>query len=117
MPNDVLSLFYLQAVRYFEQLILKKIDSLVEARCKELEGVDDDAEKTKIVRKYEEKYNSEIEPDYYRYLGHFNLLLEDFASALSAYQQFEKRRSEPWKDLSYLYGIGTCFFHFNCFSE
>ncbi|KAL3074208.1 hypothetical protein niasHS_015038 [Heterodera schachtii] len=52
----------------------------------------------------------------YLRLGHVNLLAEDFARALSAYQRAYKcKRDDFWRDPSALYGLGLCYFHFRTY--
>uniref|UniRef100_A0A672IF11 [histone H3]-trimethyl-L-lysine(27) demethylase n=1 Tax=Salarias fasciatus TaxID=181472 RepID=A0A672IF11_SALFA len=48
-------------------------------------------------------------------LGHFNLLLEDYSKALSAYQRYFSLQSDYWKNAAFLYGLGMVYFHFNAF--
>ncbi|CAE1317944.1 UTX [Acanthosepion pharaonis] len=48
-------------------------------------------------------------------LGHLHLLLEQYAKALSAYQKYYYSNHEHWKDASFLYGLGTVYFHFGAF--
>ncbi|KAK6618018.1 hypothetical protein RUM44_002460 [Polyplax serrata] len=56
-----------------------------------------------------------IDPKTYCKLGHFHLLLEDYAKAMSAYQKYFNLRSDYWKDACFLYGQGLVYFHFNAF--
>ncbi|XP_020706791.2 histone demethylase UTY isoform X2 [Athalia rosae] len=56
-----------------------------------------------------------IDPKTYCKLGHFHLLLEDFSKAMSAYQKFYALKGDYWKDVSFLYGQGLVYFHFNAF--
>lgn len=49
----------------------------------------------------------------YLKLGHVNLLAQDYARALSAYQKaYNAERREFWRDESGYYGMGLCYFHF-----
>lgn len=49
-------------------------------------------------------------------LGHFHLLLEDFAKALSAYQRFfNAQQVNYWKDAAFLYGLGIVYFNFSAY--
>ncbi|CAG9132415.1 unnamed protein product [Plutella xylostella] len=56
-----------------------------------------------------------IDPKTYCKLGHFHLLLEDYAKAMSAYQKFYALEQENWKDPLFLYGLGLCYYHYNAF--
>ncbi|XP_073957966.1 utx histone demethylase isoform X1 [Choristoneura fumiferana] len=56
-----------------------------------------------------------IDPKTYCKLGHFHLLLEDYAKAMSAYQKFYALESDNWKDPLFLYGLGLCYYHYNAF--
>ncbi|VVC95526.1 unnamed protein product [Leptidea sinapis] len=56
-----------------------------------------------------------IDPKTYCKLGHFHLLLEDHAKAMSAYQKFYALEPDNWKDPLFLYGLGLCYYHYNAF--
>ncbi|KPJ11733.1 Histone demethylase UTY [Papilio machaon] len=56
-----------------------------------------------------------IDPKTYCKLGHFHLLLEDYAKAMSAYQKFYALEPDNWKDPLFLYGLGLCYYHYNAF--
>ncbi|XP_034833580.2 lysine-specific demethylase 6A [Maniola hyperantus] len=56
-----------------------------------------------------------IDPKTYCKLGHFHLLLEDYAKAMSAYQKFYALEQDNWKDPLFLYGLGLCYYHYNAF--
>ncbi|CAB3368703.1 Hypothetical predicted protein [Cloeon dipterum] len=56
-----------------------------------------------------------IDPKTFCKLGHFHLLLDNYAKAMSAYQKFHNLRIDHWKDTSFLYGLGLVYFHFNAF--
>uniref|UniRef100_A0A8D2EPL1 [histone H3]-trimethyl-L-lysine(27) demethylase n=1 Tax=Theropithecus gelada TaxID=9565 RepID=A0A8D2EPL1_THEGE len=54
----------------------------------------------KAVRCYESlilKAEGKVESDFFCQLGHFNLLLEDYPKALSAYQRYYSLQSDYWK--------------------
>uniref|UniRef100_A0A915MYF2 JmjC domain-containing protein n=1 Tax=Meloidogyne javanica TaxID=6303 RepID=A0A915MYF2_MELJA len=52
----------------------------------------------------------------YNKLGHINLLAEDFARALSAYQKaYKYNRDNFWKEQSSLYGLAMCYYHFRVY--
>ncbi|XP_036316325.1 lysine-specific demethylase 6A isoform X8 [Pipistrellus kuhlii] len=56
----------------------------------------------KAVRCYESlilKAEGKVESDFFCQLGHFNLLLEDYPKALSAYQRYYSLQSDYWKHL------------------
>ncbi|CAL1276391.1 unnamed protein product [Larinioides sclopetarius] len=55
----------------------------------------------------------EIHVRIFRKLGHFHLLLEDYAKALSAYQVYLQLNEDHWKDIPFMYGLGMVYFHFN----
>ncbi|XDV30266.1 hypothetical protein PO909_033220 [Leuciscus waleckii] len=43
------------------------------------------------------KAEGKVEPEVFCQLGHFNLLLEDYSKALSAYQRYYSLQSDYWK--------------------
>ncbi|XP_033057697.1 lysine-specific demethylase 6A isoform X17 [Trachypithecus francoisi] len=73
----------------------------------------------KAVRCYESlilKAEGKVESDFFCQLGHFNLLLEDYPKALSAYQRYYSLQSDYWKvKCCFLYGLGLVYFHYNAF--
>ncbi|XP_041498183.1 lysine-specific demethylase 6A-like isoform X7 [Microtus oregoni] len=72
----------------------------------------------KAVRCYESlilKAEGKVESDFFCQLGHFNLLLEDYSKALSAYQRYYNLQSDYWKNAAFLYGLGLVYFHYNAF--
>uniref|UniRef100_A0A8B9FBE7 [histone H3]-trimethyl-L-lysine(27) demethylase n=1 Tax=Amazona collaria TaxID=241587 RepID=A0A8B9FBE7_9PSIT len=72
----------------------------------------------KAVRCYESlilKAEGKVECDFFCQLGHFNLLLEDYPKALSAYQRYYSLQSDYWKNAAFLYGLGLVYFHYNAF--
>ncbi|XP_048192697.1 lysine-specific demethylase 6A isoform X11 [Perognathus longimembris pacificus] len=72
----------------------------------------------KAVRCYESlilKAEGKVESDFFCQLGHFNLLLEDYSKALSAYQRYYSLQSDYWKNAAFLYGLGLVYFHYNAF--
>uniref|UniRef100_A0A674EXD8 [histone H3]-trimethyl-L-lysine(27) demethylase n=1 Tax=Salmo trutta TaxID=8032 RepID=A0A674EXD8_SALTR len=72
----------------------------------------------KAVRSYDSlilKAEGKVEPELFCQLGHFNLLLEDYAKALSAYQRYYSLQSDYWKNAAFLYGLGMVYFHYNAF--
>ncbi|XP_018421305.1 PREDICTED: lysine-specific demethylase 6A isoform X5 [Nanorana parkeri] len=73
---------------------------------------------SKAVRCYEAlilKSEGKVESDFFCQLGHFNLLLEDYPKALSAYQRYYSLQSDYWKNAAFLYGLGLVYFHYNAF--
>lgn len=56
-----------------------------------------------------------LDPKTYCKLGHFHLLLEDYAKAMSAYQQYFVLKADYWKDAPFLYGLGIVYFYFSAF--
>ncbi|KAL1022106.1 hypothetical protein UPYG_G00022260 [Umbra pygmaea] len=72
----------------------------------------------KAVRCYDAlilKAEGKVEPELFCQLGHFNLLLEEYAKALSAYQRYYSLQSDYWKNAAFLYGLGMVYFHYNAF--
>ncbi|KAM3585049.1 uncharacterized protein V6R79_006197 [Siganus canaliculatus] len=72
----------------------------------------------KAVRCYDSlilKSEGKVEPELFCQLGHFNLLLEDYPKALSAYQRYYSLQSDYWKNAAFLYGLGMVYFHYNAF--
>ncbi|XP_030613490.1 lysine-specific demethylase 6A isoform X1 [Archocentrus centrarchus] len=61
------------------------------------------------------KAEGKVDPDIFCQLGHFNLLLEDYPKALSAYQRYFSLQSDYWKNAAFLYGLGMVYFHYNAF--
>ncbi|XP_048349621.1 lysine-specific demethylase 6A isoform X4 [Sphaerodactylus townsendi] len=61
------------------------------------------------------KAEGKVETDFFCQLGHFNLLLEDYPKALSAYQRYYSLQSDYWKNAAFLYGLGLVYFHYNAF--
>ncbi|KAJ4933290.1 hypothetical protein JOQ06_030123, partial [Pogonophryne albipinna] len=78
----------------------------------------EDGARTKAVSCYDAlilKAEGKVDPDIFCQLGHFNLLLEDYQKALSAYQRYFSLQSDYWKNAAFLYGLGMVYFHFNAF--
>ncbi|XP_017375977.1 histone demethylase UTY isoform X9 [Cebus imitator] len=72
----------------------------------------------KAVRCYESlilKAEGKVESDFFCQLGHFNLLLEDYSKALSAYQRYYSLQADYWKNGAFLYGLGLVYFYYNAF--
>uniref|UniRef100_A0A672NRS4 [histone H3]-trimethyl-L-lysine(27) demethylase n=1 Tax=Sinocyclocheilus grahami TaxID=75366 RepID=A0A672NRS4_SINGR len=70
------------------------------------------------VRCYESlilKAEGKVDPEFFCQLGHFNLLLEEYPKALSAYQRYYSLQSDYWKNAAFLYGLGMLYFHYNAF--
>ncbi|KAM9343519.1 lysine-specific demethylase 6A isoform 2-T2 [Pholidichthys leucotaenia] len=61
------------------------------------------------------KAEGKVDPDIFCQLGHFNLLLEDYPKALSAYQRYFTLQPDYWKNATFLYGFGMVYFHYNAF--
>uniref|UniRef100_A0AAZ3QPT0 [histone H3]-trimethyl-L-lysine(27) demethylase n=1 Tax=Oncorhynchus tshawytscha TaxID=74940 RepID=A0AAZ3QPT0_ONCTS len=61
------------------------------------------------------KSEGKVEPEMFCQLGHFNLLLEDYPKALSAYQRYYSLQTDYWKNAAFLYGLGLVYFHYNTF--
>ncbi|KAI1285969.1 Lysine-specific demethylase 6A [Halotydeus destructor] len=58
---------------------------------------------------------SSVDHRLYCKIGHFYLLLENYAKALSAYQKHFAANEEHWKDAPFLYGLGLVYFHYNAY--
>uniref|UniRef100_A0A8C1VMX1 [histone H3]-trimethyl-L-lysine(27) demethylase n=1 Tax=Cyprinus carpio TaxID=7962 RepID=A0A8C1VMX1_CYPCA len=72
----------------------------------------------KAVRCYEAlilKAEGKVDPEFFCQLGHFNLLLEEYPKALSAYQRYYSLQSDYWKNAAFLYGLGMVYFHYSAF--
>ncbi|XP_062941239.1 lysine-specific demethylase 6A-like isoform X3 [Cynocephalus volans] len=72
----------------------------------------------KAVRCYESlilKAEGKVDSDFFCQLGHFNLLLEDYSKALSAYQRYYSLQPDYWKNAAFLYGLGLVYFYYNAF--
>ncbi|XP_073886598.1 histone demethylase UTY isoform X23 [Macaca fascicularis] len=72
----------------------------------------------RAVRCYESlilKAEGKVDSDFFCQLGHFNLLLEDYSKALSAYQRYYSLQSDYWKNAAFLYGLGLVYFYYNAF--
>ncbi|XP_034042595.1 lysine-specific demethylase 6A isoform X2 [Thalassophryne amazonica] len=61
------------------------------------------------------KADGKVDPNIFCQLGHFNLLLEDYPKALSAYQRYFSLQLDYWKNAAFLYGLGMVYFHYNAF--
>uniref|UniRef100_A0A8D2I8M7 [histone H3]-trimethyl-L-lysine(27) demethylase n=1 Tax=Urocitellus parryii TaxID=9999 RepID=A0A8D2I8M7_UROPR len=61
------------------------------------------------------KAEGKVESDFFCQLGHFNLLLEDYSKALSAYQRYYSLQADYWKNAAFLYGLGLVYFYYNAF--
>ncbi|XP_026307503.1 histone demethylase UTY isoform X3 [Piliocolobus tephrosceles] len=61
------------------------------------------------------KAEGKVDSDFFCQLGHFNLLLEDYSKALSAYQRYYSLQSDYWKNAAFLYGLGLVYFYYNAF--
>lgn len=95
----------LKAVKYLEQILIQ------EKHEKDLNDNDPELCANPIKREKE----SNIDPKTYCKLGHFHLLLENYAQAMSAYKKFFQLKEDYWKDVNFLYGQGLVYFHFNAF--
>ncbi|XP_039601087.1 lysine-specific demethylase 6A isoform X3 [Polypterus senegalus] len=109
----------------FPRLTVQERDSLAEidSRLFGFLRLHEDGARTKAlllkaVRCYESlilKSEGKVEPELFCQLGHFNLLLEDYSKALSAYQRYHGLQSDYWKNAAFLYGLGMVYFHYNAF--
>uniref|UniRef100_A0A8I3W2S2 [histone H3]-trimethyl-L-lysine(27) demethylase n=1 Tax=Callithrix jacchus TaxID=9483 RepID=A0A8I3W2S2_CALJA len=72
----------------------------------------------KAIRCYESlilKAEGKVDSNLFCQLGHFNLLLEDYSKALSAYQRYYSLQDDYWKNAAFLYGLGLVYFYYNAF--
>uniref|UniRef100_A0A3Q3F7F6 [histone H3]-trimethyl-L-lysine(27) demethylase n=1 Tax=Labrus bergylta TaxID=56723 RepID=A0A3Q3F7F6_9LABR len=106
----------------FPKLTTQEKESLV-GTDSSLFGLQEDGARTKaLLLKAVSCYNAlilkaegKVDPDIFCQLGHFNLLLEDYPKALSAYQRYFSLQSDYWKNAAFLYGLGMVYFHYNAF--
>lgn len=117
-----------KAVLYFDSIIAHTVLELEKERALEESEVLAEAELTardsvsllrhKLYEEYTRRFNSIISPKVYLFLGHFQLLLQRFDDALSAYLKYESLRPvESSRDCAFLYGLGICCFRFNAFHK
>ncbi|XP_036400518.1 lysine-specific demethylase 6A-like isoform X2 [Megalops cyprinoides] len=109
----------------FPRLTAQERDSLAEidSRLFGFQRLHEDGARTKAlllkaVRCYDSlilKAEGKVEAELFCQLGHFNLLLEDYPKALSAYQRYYSLQSDYWKNAAFLYGLGMVYFHYNAF--
>jgi len=59
--------------------------------------------------------DSNIKLKYFKKIGHFYLLLEDYHKALSAFNRYYRNTKEYWKDSPFLFGFGIVNFHFSAY--
>ncbi|KAG9348958.1 hypothetical protein JZ751_029275 [Albula glossodonta] len=91
----------------FPRLTTQERDSLagIDSRLFGFQRLHEDGARTKAlllkaVRCYDSlilKAEGKVEPELFCQLGHFNLLLEDYPKALSAYQRYYSLQSDYWK--------------------
>ncbi|CAH8462764.1 unnamed protein product [Schistosoma rodhaini] len=118
-----------KAVDYFDSIISQTVLEIEEERSVEESetltkveaGIIEESPNSvryKIYEKYSGQLDKLIEPQVYLHLGHFQLLLNRFDDALSAYLKFESLcPSESSTNCSFLYGLGLCCFRFNVFNR
>lgn len=119
-----------RAVFYLDGIIARKVYELEEARAKEehelLSALGDDPEALKYsttiradtYQKYLKMQEDSISPVIYLLLGHYQLLLNLYDDALSAYLKYESLVNEAGRrNLSFLYGFALCSFHFGAFNR
>ncbi|XP_054915854.1 lysine-specific demethylase 6A isoform X2 [Poeciliopsis prolifica] len=109
----------------FPKLTAQEKESLVgiDSSLFGFHGLQEDGARTKAlllkaVRCYDGlilKAEGKVDPDVFCQLGHFNLLLEEYSKALSAYQRYYSLQSDYWKNAAFLYGLGMVYFHYNAF--
>lgn len=74
----------------------------------------------KLIAEEESKNDSDIGQDdlkqKYLQLGTLNLLIENYAKALSAYQKYHNIDKHSWKESAFLYGMGMAYLHFKSYT-
>ncbi|CAH8455448.1 unnamed protein product [Schistosoma haematobium] len=118
-----------KAVDYFDSIISQTVLEIEEERAVEESetltkveaGIIEEnpnSVRYKIYEKYSGQLDKLIEPQVYLHLGHFQLLLNRFDDALSAYLKFESLcPKESSINCPFLYGLGLCCFRFNVFNR
>ena len=119
-----------RAVFYLDGVIAKKVFELEAARAKEeqeelrkLEETQDPAQsptkiRIKVYSKFSKMQEKCISPLIYLLLGHYQLLLNLYDDAFSAYSKYESLVDESGRrNLSFLYGLAFCCFHFGAFNR
>nr|CAH8823451.1 unnamed protein product [Trichobilharzia regenti] len=118
-----------KAVDYFDSIISQTVLEVEEERAIEESealtkvetGILEENSNTvryRIYEKYAARLEKLIEPQIYLYLGHFQLLLNRFDDALSAYLKFESLcPKQSSVNCAFLYGLGLCCFRFNAFNR
>ena len=119
-----------RAVFYLDGIIAKKVYELETARAKEeqeelrvLEEMQDPTQspaniRVKVYLKYSKMQDKCIPPVIYLLLGHYQLLLNLYDDAFSAYSKYESLVDEKGRrNLSFLYGFAFCCFHFGAFNR
>ncbi|VDN15699.1 unnamed protein product [Dibothriocephalus latus] len=112
-----------------DSIIAQTVYKLEQARAAEeqkvlikLEAEEDSTSVTeirlRIYNKYVASLEKRIDPRIYLYLGHYQLLLNFYDDALSAYLKYESLADDKAKqDVTFLYGLALCCFHFNAFNR
>uniref|UniRef100_A0A8C2L2S3 [histone H3]-trimethyl-L-lysine(27) demethylase n=1 Tax=Cyprinus carpio TaxID=7962 RepID=A0A8C2L2S3_CYPCA len=100
LSNTIWSTPTLSSVSFFACMIYEGLIGMRAVRCYEA-----------LILKAEGK----VDPEFFCQLGHFNLLLEEYPKALSAYQRYYSLQSDYWKNAAFLYGLGMVYFHYSAF--
>ncbi|KAL3316328.1 Lysine-specific demethylase 6A [Cichlidogyrus casuarinus] len=119
----------IQAVEYFDLVIIQLV-SEIESQKTPLEkqallalpGSDrtsaENSVRWQFYQSAVKNFEEIIDPKIYLWLGHFQLLLQSYDNALSAYTKYEQLCPEECLvNTSFLYGLAICYFHFNAFSK
>lgn len=119
-----------RAVFYLDGIIARKVYELEEARAKEeqeelrvLDETQNSVQSSTNIRvniylKYSKMQDKSIPPVIYLLLGHYQLLLNLYDDAFSAYSKYESLVDERGRrNLSFLYGLALCCFHFGAFNR
>ncbi|KAH9285051.1 Lysine-specific demethylase 6A [Echinococcus granulosus] len=119
-----------RVVFYLDGIIARKVYELEEARAKEeqeelriLDEMQNSVQSPTKIRvnvylKYSKMQDESIPPIIYLLLGHYQLLLNLYDDAFSAYSKYESLVDEKGRrNLSFLYGLALCCFHFGAFNR
>ncbi|GAB6020798.1 Lysine-specific demethylase 6A [Chamberlinius hualienensis] len=102
-----------KAVLYLERTILQDQKARDKKRqSMQLQQSDANSNSEKAISS-ETNLPLDLDPKIYCKLGHFQLLLEDFAKAMSAYQKYFALKNDCWRDAAFLYGLGLVYFHYS----
>jgi tetratricopeptide (TPR) repeat protein len=101
-----------------KSLIVKAIKTLEVAllqRTLLLEKSEKSAIEAKDEKAINELKSKPIDPKTYCKIGDLNLLLGNYAKALSAYQRYFSLNEDHWKDVRFLFSLGLVYFYYNAY--